>query len=221
MGCFFPKPPPPGPPPVDPEMMAKVQGAGGRLDVPSASTNGGAVRLPKGIKVIVLGDSGTGKTSLLLRFVKNEFSNNITSDSIKKSITVDGQSMVMDIFDTRGQERFRTVTATFYSTAGAGLVVFDLSNEESFQSVEAWLHEIRRYTFADVPVIVVAMKSDVADKRVVTPAQIQQLADRISLPIHEASALNGSGVADVFQALGDRIREYCLVHGPEAIASSS
>jgi len=186
---------------------SKRKGNGG-LSVQPRSASSGSSKIPATVKVVLLGDVGVGKTSLLLRYVTNTFANEISSDHLEKQVTIDGQPVTLELWDTRGQERFRTVTSSYYRKTGAAVIIFDVTDLNSFESIPAWRHEIARYAGEETPTIIVATKCDVADKRVIPQDEIARCAKNTGCPVFEASAKEGTSVDQVFNALCDLIKAH-------------
>jgi len=153
-------------------------------------------------KVLVLGEAAIGKTSLLLRCTDNTFTEGTVSppseDFKSRTFTINGKSVTLDIWDTQGQERFRTVTSSYYRGAHGMLVVYDLTNAASFEKVRQWVDDVDRYSTNQSSKILVGNKLDLADKRVVSEAEGQQLANELKLPFSEASAKTGANVEKIF-----------------------
>ena len=120
-------------------------------------------------KVVVIGDSGVGKSNLLSRFTRNEF--NLESKSTigvafaTRSCNIEGKMIKAQIWDTAGQERYRAITSAYYRGAVGALVVYDITKEASFQNVEKWLSELRENATADITMMLVGNKTDLASER--------------------------------------------------------
>ncbi|CAG9329233.1 unnamed protein product [Blepharisma stoltei] len=158
-------------------------------------------------KIIVLGDSGVGKTSLLNRYVRQEFSQNyratIGADFLSKEITVDDRHISLQLWDTAGQERFQSLGMAFYRGADCCLLVYDMTNLKSFQSLANWRDEFLKQSSpndpATFPFIVLGNKSDLVNERVVSEAMAQQWAKENDLILIEVSAKEGKSVEEGFQ----------------------
>ena len=102
------------------------------------------------LKILIIGESGVGKSSLLLRFTDDQFDAEISAtigvDFKVKVITIDGNKVKLAIWDTAGQERFRTLTPSYYRGGQGAILVYDVTNRESFQKIEDWLNELETYT---------------------------------------------------------------------------
>jgi len=123
-------------------------------------------------KILVIGDSSVGKSSLLLRFSDNTFSSNFLAtigvDFKLKAINVGDLSVKLQIWDTAGQERFRNITRSYYRGAHGIMLVYDVTNEQSFKNIEFWLKEVGKYASPNVYKILIANKCDLIEDRVVS-----------------------------------------------------
>ncbi|XP_015785375.1 ras-related protein Rab-35 [Tetranychus urticae] len=155
-------------------------------------------------KLLIIGDSGVGKSSLLLRFADDTFSGNyITTIGVDfkiKTLEVDGQKIKLQIWDTAGQERFRTITATYYRGTHGVIVVYDVSNGDTFANVKRWLHEIDQ-NCEDVCRILVGNKNDDPNLKVVLTQDAQRFADQMGIELYETSAKENVNVEEMFMAI--------------------
>lgn len=162
-------------------------------------------------KVLLIGDSGVGKSCILLRFADDTYTESHIStigvDFKIKTLELDGKVIKLQIWDTAGQERFRTITSSYYRGAHGIIVVYDITNCDSFVNVKQWLHEIDRYGSENVDVLLVGNKSDMSHKREVTYEQGQEFADSIRCKFVETSAKNASNVDKVFLTICDEIKK--------------
>lgn len=163
------------------------------------------------IKLLMLGDTGVGKTCLLLRYAYETFSTTfITTIGIDfkiKHIDLDNTRVKLQIWDTAGQERFRTITLSYFKGAHGILLVYDVIDRETFESIAEWLEQIKEHADAEVNVILVGNKCDVDDKRQVSVAEGQALADEYSLQFFETSARNNINVDEAFRAIAKETKE--------------
>ncbi|BBN16447.1 protein MpRAB8B [Marchantia polymorpha subsp. ruderalis] len=163
------------------------------------------------MKLLLIGDSGVGKSCLLLRFCDDSFATSfITTIGIDfkvRTIDVDGKKVRLQIWDTAGQERFRTITTAYYRGAMGILLVYDITDSSSFQNVRNWIGSITEYAAENVNVVLVGNKADMEDsKRQVTKDQGQALADEYKIKFFEASAKTKFNVEEVFESIARDIK---------------
>lgn len=158
-------------------------------------------------KVILIGDSGVGKSSLLYRYTDNDWNPHyIATIGVDFKVTTferGGKILKLQLWDTAGQERFKTITQSYYRGAHGVLIVFDVTNRESFQNVSTWLREVRSLTPTNVPVVLVANKCDLGGQRQVSEQEGRGLAAEIGCTYVEASAKADTGVEQAFHTLVD------------------
>ncbi|KAM9994887.1 hypothetical protein ACTFIY_001060 [Dictyostelium cf. discoideum] len=164
---------------------------------------------PDVFKILLIGDSAVGKTSLLLRFADNSFqetSVNMTSVDYKnKNIVIDGRTFNLQIWDTAGQERFRTITSSFYRGAHGVLVCYDVTDQLTYNNVRLWMQEIQRYAVFGVSRVLVGNKCDLEDRKLVNTSIAREYADSLGIPFMEASAATGVNVEEAFMAMANEI----------------
>mmetsp|Transcript_8031 Transcript_8031/g.8550 ORF Transcript_8031/g.8550 Transcript_8031/m.8550 type:complete len:216 (+) Transcript_8031:243-890(+) len=156
-------------------------------------------------KVVLIGDSGVGKSNLLSRFTRNEFNleskSTIGVEFATKSITVDSKVIKAQIWDTAGQERYRAITSAYYRGAVGALLVYDISKHVTFENVERWLKELRDHAEPNIVVMLVGNKSDLRHRRTVPTEEAMAFAENNSLAFIETSALDASGVDEAFRQI--------------------
>lgn len=156
-------------------------------------------------KIVLLGDSGVGKSNLLARFARNEFYSNSKStigvEFQTQKMEINGKEVKAQVWDTAGQERFRAVTSAYYRGAVGALVVYDISRRQTFDSVARWLHELHTHCDMNVVTILVGNKKDLRDAREVSTADGKSLAESETLFFMETSALDSSNVNAAFQTI--------------------
>lgn len=155
-------------------------------------------------KLLIIGDSDVGKSSLLLRFADNTFSGNyITTIGVDfkiRTVEVEGEKVKLQIWDTAGQERFRTITSTYYRGTHGVIVVYDVTSGDSFANVKRWLHEIEQ-NCEDVSRILVGNKNDCPERKVVLTEDAQRFADQMRIQLFETSAKENINVEEMFMAI--------------------
>ncbi|OHT08373.1 Ras-related protein RABA1e [Tritrichomonas foetus] len=157
-------------------------------------------------KMVLVGDSGVGKTNILSRFARDIFSEDtkttIGVEFATKKVTVDKKVARVQIWDTAGQERYRAITNSYYRGAHAAIIVYDITNSISFNNVTKWLAEIRNNSDPSILIMLVANKSDLASMRSVHESDARQLVEREHLmTLIETSAKAGDRISDVFNSI--------------------
>jgi len=163
------------------------------------------------IKLLLIGDSGVGKSCLLLRFSDDTFTTSfITTIGIDfkvRTVELDGKRVKLQIWDTAGQERFRTITTAYYRGAMGILLVYDVTDESSFNNIRNWIRNIEQHASDNVNKILVGNKVDMDAKRVVSTAQGQKLADEYGIKFFETSAKTNQNVEQVFFTMARDIKQ--------------
>jgi len=163
------------------------------------------------IKLLLIGDSGVGKSCLLLRFSDDSFTTSfITTIGIDfkiKTIELDGKRIKLQIWDTAGQERFRTITTAYYRGAMGILLVYDVTDEQSFQNIRNWIRNIDQHAAENVDKILVGNKCDMVSERVVENARGQSLANEYNIKFFETSAKSNINVVEGFTAIATDIKK--------------
>ena len=156
-------------------------------------------------KVVLIGDSGVGKSNLLSRFTRNEFNleskTTIGVEFATKSIQVDGKTIKAQIWDTAGQERYRAITSAYYRGAVGALLVYDISKHVTFENVERWLKELRDHAEPNIVVMLVGNKSDLRHRRAVPTEDAMLFAENNNLAFIETSALDATGGEEAFRQI--------------------
>eukprot|EP00270_Netrium_digitus_P005167 TRINITY_DN16727_c0_g1_i1.p1 TRINITY_DN16727_c0_g1~~TRINITY_DN16727_c0_g1_i1.p1 ORF type:complete len:242 (+),score=57.90 TRINITY_DN16727_c0_g1_i1:62-727(+) len=153
-------------------------------------------------KIVLIGDSAVGKSQLLARFARNEFSleskATIGVEFQTKTIVVEQKVIKAQIWDTAGQERYRAVTSSYYRGALGALLVYDVSRRMSFDHCGRWLDELRAHADSNIFVMLVGNKADLADRRQVSTADAKEFAEKNDVAFIEASALDSTNVEEAF-----------------------
>ncbi|GBG29832.1 Ras-related protein Rab-1A [Hondaea fermentalgiana] len=162
-------------------------------------------------KLLLIGDSGVGKSCLLLRFADDTYTESYIStigvDFKIRTIEMDGKTIKLQIWDTAGQERFRTITSSYYRGAHGIIIVYDVTDQESFDNVKTWLQEIDRYAAEKVNTLLVGNKSDLTNKRVVSYEAAKEFADSVEMEFLETSAKNSTNVEKAFMVMASQIKQ--------------
>ncbi|MFS8023599.1 Ras-related protein YPT3 [Helianthus anomalus] len=156
-------------------------------------------------KLVLIGDSGVGKSNLLSRFTRNEFNletkSTIGVEFATRSLNVDGKVIKAQIWDTAGQERvclYRAITSAYYRGAVGALLVYDVTRHATFESIERWLKELRDHTDPNIVVMLIGNKSDLRHLLAVSTEDGKALAEKESLYFMETSALEATNVENAF-----------------------
>jgi len=162
-------------------------------------------------KLLLIGDSGVGKSCLLLRFADDTYTDSYIStigvDFKIRTIELEGKTVKLQIWDTAGQERFRTITSSYYRGAHGIIVVYDVTDQDSFANVKQWLQEIERYASEGVSKLLVGNKNDMVDKKQVETDTAKEFADSISIPFLETSAKEATNVEQAFLTMAKQIKD--------------
>lgn len=153
-------------------------------------------------KLVLIGDSGVGKSNLLSRFTRNEFSleskSTIGVEFATRSIHVDDKIIKAQIWDTAGQERYRAITSAYYRGAVGALLVYDVSRQVTFENVQRWLKELRDHTDANIVIMLVGNKADLRHLRAVSMEDAKAFAEKENIFFMETSALESMNVENAF-----------------------
>lgn len=161
------------------------------------------------LKIIVLGESGVGKTSLLLRYVERKFTMNtkstIGANFLTKEVEVDDKVATCQIWDTAGQERFQGLGTAFYRGSDGVIFVFDVTQRRTFEELEHWkeafLIQVGQEGNKDFPMIIIANKIDLKEERVVSRKELQEWCAQYGLKFFEASAKEDENVEKAFEEI--------------------
>jgi len=163
------------------------------------------------IKLLLIGDSGVGKSCLLLRFSDDSFTPSfITTIGIDfkiRTIELEGKRIKLQIWDTAGQERFRTITTAYYRGAMGILLVYDVTDEKSFMNIRNWIRNIEQHATESVNKILIGNKCDLVDKKVIDTGRGKQLAQEYGIKFLETSAKNSINVDEAFITLARDIKK--------------
>ncbi|TDL27281.1 GTP-binding protein ypt1 [Rickenella mellea] len=176
-------------------------------------------------KLLLIGDSGVGKSCLLLRFADDTYTESYIStigvDFKIRTIELEGKTVKLQIWDTAGQERFRTITSSYYRGAHGIIVVYDVTDNDTFTNVKQWLQEIDRYASEGVNKLLVGNKSDLTSKKVVEYSVAKEFADQLKIPFLETSAKTSLNVEQAFLTMAKEIKDRMGSNLPPSGASKS
>ncbi|CBZ28172.1 putative small GTP-binding protein Rab1 [Leishmania mexicana MHOM/GT/2001/U1103] len=168
-------------------------------------------------KLLLIGDSGVGKSCLLLRFADDSYTDSYIStigvDFKIRTLNLESKVIKLQIWDTAGQERFRTITSSYYRGAHGIIIVYDTTDMESFNNVKTWLSEIEKYASENVNKILVGNKCDLVTKKVVDTQMAKDFADSLGIPFLETSAKNSTNVEEAFIQMASGIKARLAVSG--------
>ena len=164
-----------------------------------------------GCKVVLLGDSGVGKTCIITRFVSSSFDANMTSTNgasyCTKLVKYEqlGKNLLLDVWDTAGQEKYRSLTKFFYKDAAAVILVYDITREDSFENMKNyWYNQLLENCDKNVVLGVVGNKCDLFEEEKVSEADAREFADKIGAIFELTSAQNNTGITEIFQEVGNK-----------------
>lgn len=161
-------------------------------------------------KIIVIGDTYVGKSCLTLRFINDEYRHSHEStigvEFGTKTITIDDKKIKLQIWDTAGQEIFRSITRSYYRSSAGAILVFDLTNKISFQNIKRWLNDVKTYANENTCIILVGNKCDLLN-RDVSNYEIDEIIDEYNLDYVECSAKDNINIDKIFMQLGNTIYE--------------
>ncbi|XP_062854545.1 ras-related protein Rab-3C isoform X1 [Trichomycterus rosablanca] len=160
-------------------------------------------------KLLIIGNSSVGKTSFLFRYADDSFTSAFVStvgiDFRVKTVYRNDKSIKLQIWDTAGQERYRTITTAYYRGAMGFILMYDITNEESFAAVQDWSTQIKTYSWDNAQVVLVGNKCDMEEERIVSVDNGRLLADQLGFEFFETSAKDNINVKQTFECLVDVI----------------
>jgi len=165
-------------------------------------------------KIIIVGDSGCGKTNLLLRFTHNRFQldskSTIGVDFTTKNMTINHESVKVHLWDTAGQERYRSVAGSYYRGAQGIVIVFDVTNRETYTQLGVWVKQVRQYVEGSVPLLIIGNKIDLVKERKVFVEEALRFGECHGAIYTETSCLTGQNVDDAFNILIKKIHNISM-----------
>ena len=173
--------------------------------------------------MLLIGNSGVGKSSLLLRFADDVFTDNfmptIGVDFKIRTIEVDGKTIKLQIWDTAGQERFKTITSSYYKGAHGIIVTYDITDRESFSAIENWMNEVEKHASDNISRILVGNKCDMVESRQVSTDEGKELAEHYNVRFLETSAKDCKNVEEAFIMMTREIKDRVAITRPKKAAT--
>merc|ERR1712087_570555 len=170
---------------------------------------GSMTTTPLTVKLVLLGDSRVGKSSVVIRFVKNEFDQykfpTIGATFLTQSVSVGNYLVKFEIWDTAGQEKYRSLAPLYYRGASAALVVYDITNRESFENARKWIEEVQTQEGSHVVIGLAANKVDLAANRKVSTDEGADFAKNKNFIFFETSAKNSTNIKEIFRAIAEEV----------------
>jgi small GTP-binding protein len=163
------------------------------------------------IKILTLGDSGVGKTSIIQKFVNDKFNQNMLStigvDFQSKEIIINNTKIKLKIWDTTGQERFKTLTSQYYNGADGALLIFDVTSKLSFERINFWINELKeKKKLNELGLLLIGNKIDLNEKRNVKKEEAEEFAKEYNINYYETSALQNINIKNII----NDIAQQCL-----------
>jgi len=160
-------------------------------------------------KLVLLGDTALGKSSLVLRFVKGQFfeyqESTIGAAFLTQTVALNDTTVKYEIWDTAGQERYHSLAPMYYRGASAAIVVFDITNRDSFNRAKSWVKELQRQGNPNIVIALAGNKSDLSGKRKIEADEAQQYADENGIMYMETSAKTAANVNELFVAMARKL----------------
>ena len=157
------------------------------------------------VKVIVLGSSEVGKTCILNRYFNNEFQENALStigiDFQTKFFKFDDQKVKVNYTDTAGQEKFRAISVNYLKGTNGVILVFDITNKESFDLLETWMNDLKENNKVDISKVLIGNKLDLAEDRQVQKEEAEKFAESIGCKYYEGSAKSGENIKEALDEI--------------------
>ena len=167
------------------------------------------------IKILLLGDSEVGKSCFLMRYSDNVFIDNyittIGLDYKLKTVKLDtGKTIKVQLWDTAGQDKYRTIAKNYYKGSHGILLLYDITKQSSFDNIREWVRDIKEEVSEKAIIFLIGNKIDIEDQRKISKEKGEELAEEFKIPFFEASAKSGKNVDEVFKALYNKI---CEIYG--------
>jgi small GTP-binding protein len=157
------------------------------------------------VKLIIVGDSGVGKTNLISRFASDKFQSNskatIGVEFIYKTLKINKEIFKVEIWDTAGQERYKSITSAYYKGAKGAIIVYDITSETSFNNIENWINEVKSKASNNIQIMIIGNKTDLYKERKISVEKGIEKAKTLNFHLFEASALDKTNVKEAFNYL--------------------
>ena len=165
------------------------------------------------VKVVLVGDSGVGKTNIMSKYLKNEFREDskatVGVEFGSKQFNIQGHQIKAQIWDTAGQERYKAITSAYYKGAKGAFVVYDITRKNTFDSANRWVSDISAAADKKITLLLIGNKSDLEDQRQVTKEQGEEKAKELGLAFMETSACSGDNLEKAFQLMINEVFKKC------------
>ena len=165
-------------------------------------------------KLVLIGDSGVGKTNILSRYINNEFSfatkSTVGVEFGSKIIMKEDKTIKLQIWDTAGQERYRSITNAYYKGAKGAFVVYDITRKDTFINVDKWIGDLKTNGNEDVFILLIGNKCDLEDKREVSSDEVAKKAEQFKIAFCETSALDGKNIENAFDIVVEEVTKKTL-----------
>ncbi len=156
-------------------------------------------------KLIIVGDSNVGKTNIMSKYIRDQFNFNSKStigvEFGTKILTIDNKKIKAQIWDTAGQERYKSITSAYYKGAKGALIVYDITNKFTFESVDKWVQDLNSYGEKNLTLLLVGNKSDLENKRQINKDEGEEKAKSFGLGFIETSACSGDNIEQAFEIM--------------------
>ena len=163
------------------------------------------------LKILIVGDSGVGKTNFILRFLNNEFNQNYMStagiDLKSGSIVIKNKKIRIQIWDTAGQEKYKAITKNLFLKVMGALIVYDITNENSFYNLQSWVSMVKEECGKHMQIVIVGNKSDLDSKRAISKEEVLNYAKEQKVEYIETSSKTGENIIKAITLLSEQILE--------------
>ena len=160
-------------------------------------------------KIVIIGDSGVGKSNILSRYVRDEFSIDTKAtvgvEFGSKILTLNNQQIKIQIWDTAGQEKYKSVSSIYYKGAKGALLVYDISRKETFNNINRWINEIKNNSDENINILLIGNKCDLKSERQVTEDEAAKKAEQLKISYCETSALDGKNIEYAFDTVVEEV----------------